>query len=103
MTADEKAEVIKFLYSFANAKAKSNVVDYDYASKSTYSTAAKLEAAGFSASTLAIAKFAMSAEFADVDGSGVASKKEKKDGLLKVGFDYGEASSIINTVYKKKK
>ena len=101
MSADEKAEVIKFLFSYANAKAKSNVVDYDYASKSTYSTAAKLEAAGFSASTVAIAKVAMSKEYADTDGNGSVSTSEKKKALKNAGFSYSQISKI-NSALKKK-
>ena len=38
LTDDERAEVIKKLYSFANAKAKATVSDYNPAEISTYET-----------------------------------------------------------------
>ncbi|MBQ3088290.1 MAG: hypothetical protein IJC36_01520 [Clostridia bacterium] len=96
LPSDGKAEAIKFLFEFANAKAKSEVSDYDYKESSRYKTAAKLEDAGISASSYAIAKFAMSEANADTDGSGSVSQKEKKKALKNAGFDYSDIRTIIN-------
>jgi hypothetical protein len=48
---DEKAEVIKDLYNFANAKAKSMVSDYDPAEINLYKTVTRWEQNGNSAVT----------------------------------------------------
>ena len=99
MSAESKAEVIKFLFSYANAKAKSNVVDFDYANKDNFKTAAKLEAAGFSVSSVALAKVAMMKKIADTDGNDSASKSEKRKSLKNVGFRQSEVSKIMRTIY----
>ncbi|MEE0896801.1 MAG: hypothetical protein U0L88_04130, partial [Acutalibacteraceae bacterium] len=96
LSSDGKAEAIAFLFSYANAKAKSNVSDYDYREISTYKTAAKLEDAGISPASYAVAKFAMSNENADTDGSGGVSKSEKRKALRNAGFSSRDANKILN-------
>lgn len=96
LSSDGKAEAIAFLFSYANAKAKSNVSDYDYREVSTYKTAAKLEDAGISPASYAVAKFAMSKENADTDGSGSVSKSEKRKALRNAGFSSRDANKILN-------
>ena len=56
LTDDEKAEVIKNLYEFANAKAKSTVSDYDPAEINLYKTVSKWERNGRSAVNYYIAR-----------------------------------------------
>ena len=96
LSSDGKAEAIAFLFSYANAKAKSNVSDYDYREVSTYKTAAKLEDAGISPASYAVAKFAMSKENADTDGSDSVSKSEKRKALRNAGFSSRDANKILN-------
>ena len=96
-----KAEIISDLYSYANAKAKSNVSDYDYTTVSTYKTAAKLEAAGIDPVSYYIAVNATSVENADTDGSGTVSKKEKQKALRNAGFNSKDINTIININKKK--
>lgn len=96
LSSDGKAEAIAFLFSYANAKAKSNVSDYDYREISTYKTAAKLEDAGISPASYAVAKFAMSNENADTDGSGSVTKSEKQKALRDAGFSSRDANKILN-------
>ena len=96
LSSDGKAEAIAFLFSYANAKAKSNVSDYDYREVSTYKTAAKLEDAGISPASYAVAKFAMSKENADTDGSGSVTKSEKQKALRDAGFSSRDANKILN-------
>jgi hypothetical protein len=96
LSSDGKAEAIAFLFSYANAKAKSNVSDYDYREVSTYKTAAKLEDAGISPASYAVAKFAMSKENADTDGSDSVSKSEKQKALRNAGFSSRDANKILN-------
>lgn len=96
LSSDGKAEAIAFLFSYANAKAKSNVSDYDYREVSTYKTAAKLEDAGISPASYAVAKFAMSKENADTDGNDSVSKSEKQKALRNAGFSSREANKILN-------
>lgn len=91
-----KADIISDLYSYANAKAKSNVSDYDYTTVSTYKTAAKLETAGIDPVSYYIARVATSKENADTDGSGTVSKKEKQKALKNAGFSNSEVNTIIN-------
>lgn len=91
-----KADIISDLYSYANAKAKSNISDYDYTTVSTYKTAAKLESAGIDPVSYYIARVATSTENADTDGSGAVSKKEKQKALKNAGFSNSEVNTIIN-------
>ena len=92
----EKASVVSDLYSYANAKAKTNVSDYDYRTNNTYKTAAKLEEAGISPVSYYIARAATSVENADTDGSNSVSKSEKKKALRNAGFSYSEINTILN-------
>ena len=96
LSSDGKAEAIAFLFSYANDKAKSNVSDYDYREISTYKTAAKLEDAGISPASYAVAKFAMSKENADTDGSDSVTKSEKQKALRDAGFSSRDANKILN-------
>ncbi len=96
LPSEGKAAVIANLYSFANAKAKSNVSDYDYTTVSTYKTVAKLEAAGISPASYYIAREAMSVENADTDGSGSVSRSEKKKALREAGFGSRDINTILN-------
>lgn len=96
LSSEEKAAVISNLYSFANAKAKSNVSDYDYITNNYYKTAAKLEVAGISPVSYYIAKVAMSEENADTDGSGTVTKSEKTKALEEAGFNSEDIDTILN-------
>ena len=96
MDDSERASVVSDLYSYANAKAKTNVSDYDYRTNNTYKTAAKLEEAGISPVSYYIARAVTSVENADTDGSESVSKSEKKKALRNAGFSYSEINTILN-------
>ena len=97
-----KAEIIKNLYSYAKAKAKSEVSNYDYSSISVYSTTAKLESAGVAPVDYYIAKAATSTKYADKDDSGTVNKEEYTYGLKTSGLSSEVQKRILDIRYPKK-
>lgn len=98
-----KAEVLKYLYSYAGSKAKSTVSEYDYTTSSQYKTAAKLEEVGVDPVDFYLAKVATSVENADQNGSGTVTKNEYTAALNQTGISQTDKTKILDARYPSKK
>ena len=100
-----KAEVLKYLYSYAGAKAKSTVSEYDYKNSTyhSYKTAAKLEEVGVDPVDFYLAKVVTSVENADQNGSGTVTKNEYTVALNQTDISQTDKNKILDARYPSKK
>lgn len=98
-----KADVLKYLYSYAGAKAKSAVSDYDYKASFQYKTVAKLEEVGVDPVDFYLAKVVTSVENADQNGSGTVTKNEYTVALNQTDISQTDKNKILDARYPSKK
>lgn len=98
-----KADVLKYLYSYAGAKAKSAVSEYDYKASSQYKTVAKLEEVGVDPVDFYLAKVVTSVENADQNGSRTVTKNEYTAALNQTDISQTDKNKILDARYPSKK